>query len=41
MAAVFGDDPQGRAALDPEARERIEHWTMPGFKPWDGPKTKR
>ena len=41
MAAVFGEDPQGRAALDPEARERIEQWTMPGFKPWDGPKTKR
>ena len=26
MAAVFGDDPQGRAALDAEARERVEQW---------------
>ena len=41
MATVFGEDPQGRAALDPEARERVEQWVMPGFKPWDGPKTKR
>ena len=31
MAAVFGDDPQGRAALDAEARERVEQWAMPGF----------
>ena len=37
MAAVFGDDPQGRAALDAEARERVEQWTMPGFRAWDSP----
>ena len=41
MAAVFGDDPQGRAALDAEARERVEQWTMPGFRPWDGPAAKK
>ncbi len=41
MAAVFGDDPQGRAALDAEARERVEQWTMPGFKAWDGPAAKK
>ena len=37
MAAVFGDDPQGRAALDAEARERVEQWTMPGLQAWDSP----
>ena len=37
MAAVFGDDPQGRTALDAEARERVEQWTMPGFRAWDSP----
>ena len=37
MAAVFGNDPQGRAALNAEARERVEQWTMPGFRAWDGP----
>ena len=41
MAAVFGDDPQGRAALDAEARERVEQWTMPGFRAWDGPAAKK
>ena len=41
MAAVFGDDPQGRAALDAEARERVEQWVMPGFRAWDGPAVKR
>ena len=41
MAAVFGDDPQGRAALDAEARERAEQWTMPGFRAWDGPAAKK
>ena len=41
MAAVFGDDPQGRAALDAEARERVEQWTMPGFRAWDGPARKQ
>ena len=41
MAAVFGDDPQGRAALDAEARERVEAWTMPGFRAWDGPAAKK
>ena len=40
MAAVFGDDPQGRAALDAEARERVEQWVMPGFRAWDGPAAK-
>ena len=35
MATVFGSDPAGRAALDADARERIEGWTMPGFRPWD------
>ena len=40
MAAVFGDDPQGRAALDAEARERVEQWAMPGFGAWDGPAAK-
>ena len=37
MAAVFGDDPQGRAALDAEARERVEQWAMPGLRAWDSP----
>ena len=41
MAAVFGDDPQGRAALDAEARERVEQWVMPGFRAWDGPAAKK
>ena len=41
MAAVFGDDPQGRAALDAEARERVEQWAMPGFQAWDGPAAKK
>ena len=41
MAAVFGDDPQGRAALDAEARERVEQWAMPGFRAWDGPAAKK
>ena len=41
MAAVFGDDPQGRAALDAEARERVEQWTMPGLRAWDGPAAKK
>ena len=41
MAAVFGDDPQGRAALDAEARERVERWAMPGFRAWDGPAAKK
>lgn len=41
MAAVFGDDPQGRTALDADARERVEQWTMPGFKAWDGPAAKK
>ena len=41
MAAVFGDDPQGRAALDAEARERVEQWAMPGFRAWDGPAGKK
>ena len=41
MAAVFGDDPQGRAALDAEARERVEQWAMPGFMAWDGPTAKK
>ena len=41
MAAVFGDDPQGRAALDAEARERVEQWAMPGFKAWDGAAAKK
>ncbi len=41
MAAVFGDDPQGRAALDAEERERVEQWTMPGFKAWDAPPAKK
>ena len=41
MAAVFGDDPQGRAALDAEARERVEQWAMPGFGAWDGPAAKK
>ena len=40
MAAVFGNDPQGRAALDAEARERVEQWAMPGFRAWDGPDAK-
>ena len=40
MAAVFGDDPQGRVALDAEARERVEEWAMPGFRAWDGPTDK-
>ena len=35
MATVFAADPQGRAALEPDARERIERWAMPGFRPWD------
>ena len=35
MATVFGADPQGRAALDPETRDRIEQWAMPGFVPGD------
>lgn len=39
MAAVFGADPAGRAALDPDARGRIESWAMPGLAAWDaGPK---
>ena len=37
MAAVFGRDPQGRAALDADARERVEQWAMPGLEAWDGP----
>ena len=41
MAAVFGDDPQGRAALDAEARERVEQWAMPGLPAWDGPARKQ
>ena len=41
MAAVFGDDPQGRAALDAETRERVEAWAMPGFRAWDGPAAKK
>ena len=41
MAAVFGDDPQGRAALDAAARERVEQWAMPGFGAWDGPAAKK
>ena len=41
MAAVFGDDPQGRAALDADARERVEQWAMPGFRAWDGPAAKK
>ena len=41
MTAVFGDDPQGRAALDAEARERVEQWTMPGLPAWDGPARKQ
>ncbi len=41
MAAVFGDDPQGRAALDADARARVEQWAMPGFRPWDGPAVKK
>ena len=41
MAAVFGDDPQGRAALDAEARQRVEQWAMPGFMAWDGPTAKK
>ncbi len=41
MAAVFGDDPQGRAALDAETRERVEQWTMPGLRAWDGPARKQ
>ena len=41
MAAVFGEDPQGRAALDTEARERVEQWAMPGFAAWDGPAAKK
>ena len=41
MAAVFGDDPQGRAALDAEARERVEQWALPGFRAWDGPARKQ
>ena len=40
MAAVFGDDPQGRAALDAEARERVEQWAMPGLRAWDGSTSK-
>ena len=40
MAAVFGDDPQGRAALDAEVRERVEQWAMPAFAAWDGPAAK-
>ena len=40
VAAVFGDDPQGRAALDAEVRERVEQWAMPGFRAWDGPAAK-
>ncbi len=40
MAAVFGDDPQGRVALDADARKRIEQWAMPGFRAWDGPTDK-
>ena len=35
IATVFGPDPAGRLALDADARERIERWTMPGFRPWD------
>ena len=41
MAAVFGDDPQGRTALDAEARERVQQWAMPGFRAWDGPAAKK
>ena len=41
MAAVFGDEPQGRASLDAEARERVEQWAMPGFAAWDGPAAKK
>ena len=41
MAAVFGDDPQGRAALDAEARERVQQWAMPGLPAWDGPARKQ
>ena len=37
MAAVFGADAAGRAALDPDARERVEQWAMPGLPAWDGP----
>ena len=36
MAAIFGPDPQGRAGLDAETRDRIEQWVMPGFTPWNG-----
>ena len=36
MAAIFGTDPQGRAGLDAETRDRVEQWVMPGFTPWDG-----
>ncbi|MDE0456094.1 MAG: ParB/RepB/Spo0J family partition protein [Chromatiales bacterium] len=36
MAAIFGPDPQGRAGLDAEARDRVEQWVMPGFTPWNG-----
>ena len=41
MAAVFGDDPQGRATLDAEARQRVQQWAMPGFMAWDGPTAKK
>ena len=41
MAAVFGADSAGRAALDAEARERVEQWTMPGLPAWDGPARKQ
>ena len=36
MAAIFGPDPQGRAGLDAETRDRVEQWIMPGFTPWNG-----
>ena len=36
MAAIFGPDPQGRAGLDAETRDRVEQWVMPGFTPWNG-----
>ena len=35
LGGIFGPKPAARGGFDAEVRERIEAWTMPGFKPWD------
>ena len=35
LGGIFGSKPAARGGFDAEVRERIEAWTMPGFKPWD------